>query len=232
MMLALSMWMVAGSAFAQPYPYGNEWIDYGKTYYKLKVFPNNGSTSAQNNNNDNKAKLGMVHRIVRNTLVANALSNVPAQDFQLWRNGEEVALYTSVASGSLGGADGQQFTTVSKLQALQRQAATTYQFLHTQPIQCNNFYRLKITNNDGSAQYSAIRQLGFGADFNVKTMPNPLHNTLNISIIGESKPTQIKLLDTKGQLLLQTIAMQNISLNTANLPSGIYMVLATNSRGQ
>jgi hypothetical protein len=62
-------------------------------------------------------------------------------------------------------------------------------------------------------------------------MPNPFHNTLNISIIGESRPTQIKLLDTKGQLLLLTIAMQNISLNTANLPSGIYMVLATNSRG-
>jgi hypothetical protein len=128
-------------------------------------------------------------------------------------------------------ADGQQFTTVSKLQALQRQSATTYQFLHTQPIQGNNFYRLKITNNDGSVQYSAIRQVRFGAAFNVKVMPNPFHNTLNISIIGESRPTQIKLLDTKGQLLLQTIAMQNISLNTANLPSGIYMVLATNSRG-
>jgi hypothetical protein len=33
------------------------------------------------------------------TLQANGLVNVSAENFQLFRNGEEVAIYTSVAAG-------------------------------------------------------------------------------------------------------------------------------------
>ncbi len=63
--------------------YNNEWIDYSKTYYKCKV----GQTG--------------LCRISTETLSGLGLSNVPAEQFQLWRNGKEVALYTSVASGLL-----------------------------------------------------------------------------------------------------------------------------------
>jgi len=66
--------------FAQ---YNNEWIDYSKTYYKFKL-----------------AETGLC-RINQPALPA-ALSAVPAEQFQLWRNGKQVALYTSVASGALG----------------------------------------------------------------------------------------------------------------------------------
>lgn len=67
-------------AFAQQYY--NEWIDYSKTYYKFKI----GETG--------------LYRINQNNLPA-VLQNVPAEQFQLWRNGKEVALYTSVSSGGL-----------------------------------------------------------------------------------------------------------------------------------
>jgi hypothetical protein len=62
--------------------YYNEWIDYSKTYYKFKI----GTTG--------------LYRINQNNLPA-ALQTVPAEQFQLWRNGKEVAIYTSVASGAL-----------------------------------------------------------------------------------------------------------------------------------
>lgn len=64
--------------------YYNEWIDYNKTYYKFKV----GSTG--------------LYRINNNDLNAIGLANEPAQNFQLWRNGKQVPLYTSAASGPLG----------------------------------------------------------------------------------------------------------------------------------
>lgn len=64
--------------------YYNEWIDYNKTYYKFKV----GSTG--------------LYRITTNDLTAIGLANEAAQNFQLWRNGKQVALYTSVNSGALG----------------------------------------------------------------------------------------------------------------------------------
>ncbi|MBX3238553.1 MAG: hypothetical protein KIT80_07185 [Chitinophagaceae bacterium] len=64
--------------------YNNEWIDYSKTYYKFTV-----------------GKDG-VFRIPDSVLQTVGLHNVPAEQFQLWRNGVQVPIYTSAASGLLG----------------------------------------------------------------------------------------------------------------------------------
>ncbi len=72
------------TAVAISQSYYNEWIDYNKTYYKFKV----GVTG--------------LYRINNNDLNAIGLANEPGQNFQLWRNGKQVPLYTSAASGSLG----------------------------------------------------------------------------------------------------------------------------------
>ena len=70
-----------GAAAAQTY--SNSWIDYSKTYYKFKVATN-----------------GLYH-ISQSTLNSIGLGNIPAEQFQLWRNGQEVALYTSSPTGPL-----------------------------------------------------------------------------------------------------------------------------------
>ncbi len=72
---------ISGAAAAQTY--SNSWIDYSKTYYKFKVATN-----------------GLYH-ISQSTLTSIGLGNIPAEQFQLWRNGEEVALYTSNSTGPL-----------------------------------------------------------------------------------------------------------------------------------
>jgi len=79
---------IAGlSATAQTFPYNNEWIDYSKTYYKFYV-----------------GKTGL-YRISQTVLASNGIGSIPAEQFQLWRNGREVPIYTSVPSGPLGGSD-------------------------------------------------------------------------------------------------------------------------------
>ncbi len=67
--------------------FNNEWIDYTKTYYKFKV-PTTG-----------------LYRINQPLLVTAGLANIPAEQFQLWRNGEQIALYTSKQSGLFGVSD-------------------------------------------------------------------------------------------------------------------------------
>ena len=67
--------------------YNNEWIDYNKTYYKFKV----GTTG--------------LYRITQATLSSIGLDNAPAENFQLWRNGKEISLYTSVPTGLFSGSD-------------------------------------------------------------------------------------------------------------------------------
>lgn len=72
-------------AFAQQY--GNEWIDYSKTYWKFKV----GSEG--------------IFRISKTNLDAIGVpTSATGADFVLWRNGKEVALFVS-NSGSLSSSD-------------------------------------------------------------------------------------------------------------------------------
>jgi hypothetical protein len=73
------------SGFSQPF--NNEWIDYNKTYYKFKV----GATG--------------LYRIPQSMLTTIGLQNTAVQDFQLWRNGKQIPLYTSVQAGTLGSGD-------------------------------------------------------------------------------------------------------------------------------
>ncbi|MDE3248370.1 MAG: hypothetical protein KGO82_06925 [Bacteroidota bacterium] len=63
--------------------YNNEWIDYKKTYYKFRT-----------------NRTGLV-RIPQTTLAGIGWGSTPAEQFKMWRNGQEVPLYTSAASGVL-----------------------------------------------------------------------------------------------------------------------------------
>ncbi len=65
----------------------NSWIDYNKTYYKFKI---------------SSDTLCRITQPVLNTL---GLGSTTAQNFQLWRNGQEVRLYTSLPTGVLGSGD-------------------------------------------------------------------------------------------------------------------------------
>jgi hypothetical protein len=80
-LLTIILFLLSGMAQAQTY--SNSWIDYNKTYYKFKVGEN-----------------GLYH-ITQSALTSIGLGNVPAEQFQLWRNGEQVAIYTSNNTGPL-----------------------------------------------------------------------------------------------------------------------------------
>lgn len=74
-------------AFSVKAQFNNSWIDYSKTYYKFKI------------NTDNIA------RIPQSTIAAAGLVAVNADNFQLWRNGQQVRIFTSVIGTALGSND-------------------------------------------------------------------------------------------------------------------------------
>ncbi len=88
--------LVSCAAFAQSYR--NEWIDHSKTYFKFKI----GLFGADPVNIFRHS--GLV-RIPYSTLQNAGLANTPSEHFQLFRNGEEVPLYITTASGLLGPSD-------------------------------------------------------------------------------------------------------------------------------
>ncbi len=83
----LLLLLILAGLFARGQSFNNEWIDYSKTYYKFKI-----------------AATGL-YRIAQPVLASAGLGSVPAEQFQLWRNGQQIPLYTSVQTGIMGGSD-------------------------------------------------------------------------------------------------------------------------------
>lgn len=83
----LLVWLTMLSLAAVAQTYNNEWIDYSKTYYKFKV----GASG--------------VYRIPQSLLSSAGLGSTNADHFQLWRNGKQIPLYTSVQNSVLGPSD-------------------------------------------------------------------------------------------------------------------------------
>lgn len=79
--------LLASGIIAKAQVYNNEWIDYSKTYYKFKT-----------------GKTGL-YRISQLQLSSAGLGSIPAEYFQLWRNGKQIPIYTSVVSGNLSASD-------------------------------------------------------------------------------------------------------------------------------
>src|SRR3990170_2450172 len=63
--------------------YNNEWIRHSQTYYKFKVV--------------NKG----MYRISKSILDAAGIGNTSVEYFELWKNGKQVPIHTTVASGPL-----------------------------------------------------------------------------------------------------------------------------------
>ncbi|MEP6675110.1 MAG: C25 family cysteine peptidase [Ferruginibacter sp.] len=74
-------------AFTSYSQLNNSWIDFSKTYYKFRISKDT------------------LCRITQPVLASIGLGNIPAEQFQLWRNGQQVRLYTTVAAGAMGGSD-------------------------------------------------------------------------------------------------------------------------------
>jgi hypothetical protein len=72
---------------AQSQIYRNEWIDYSKTYYKVKI-----------------AQTGLF-RITGATLSSMGLTGVNSNNFRLIRNGQQVPMFTNVSNAVLGATD-------------------------------------------------------------------------------------------------------------------------------
>jgi|GEM_PF-287235 len=77
--------------------YRNEWIDYSKTYHKFKVH-------LGTDNQGYPVKKGLV-RIYQPALASTGLGTTLAEDFQLFKDGAEVPIYTSVSTGILSATD-------------------------------------------------------------------------------------------------------------------------------
>ena len=108
---------------------GNEWIDYSKTYYKIKV-----------------AEDG-VYRIDANTLADAGLTNPTGTNLRLYHLGQQVPIYVTT-DGMLGGGDFVEFIGRKNRGELDRSLYVEPDTQQLKPtLQCDHGYFCVFFNN-------------------------------------------------------------------------------------
>lgn len=105
-----------------------------------------------------------------------------------------------------------------------------YNFTDNNPAAGANYYRLQMTDKDGSFTYSQVQVLNFGGDGTILVYPNPAHD--NITIAGIEAGMQLRMISVDGRIITTKMATGNTeNINVQKLATGIYILQAVKDGG-
>ncbi|MEZ4911995.1 MAG: T9SS type A sorting domain-containing protein [Saprospiraceae bacterium] len=116
----------------------------------------------------------------------------------------------------------------------------TYEIFDDFPHQLT-FYRIKSIDFDGKVQLSSIVSVKRDKDQGIRTLtsPNPTFHDLKVQVAGYTTNTNMKVYNSQGILVLEKIENnynrnfeQIITLETSNLPSGVYHLQIVNANAK
>ena len=155
--------------------------------------------------------------------------------FEAKLNGAEVVLsWETVAEENLDGFEIERSSDGINFEPLHWAASkgnpnenTNYEWIDQNlPEEGKIYYRLKAIDLDGSYEYSPIKSVQLAQNSQkIKALPNPFGQTLEISIeVPEEKAIEVRLYNTKGQLVLQEkkAFSQSFNVDTTPLSEGLY----------
>jgi hypothetical protein len=143
-----------------------------------------------------------------------------------WKTTEEINVKSYEVERSPTGND---FKNIGSIKATGNFLQTAqYNFDDNNPFYGENFYRLKMIDNDGKFKYSPII-IVVNDNLNITVYPNPVVETIFIKVANKNQTT--KLYDAKGSLLYaNTIVPYQIDLS--QLSKGVYLLQIGNKTTQ
>lgn len=111
--------------------------------------------------------------------------------------------------------------------AVKGEGEPSYGFTDGAPAAGMNYYRLKMEDLDGSASYSKIVSLKYGASpFSLAAYPNPFLQSLIIRRTDASGGVaSVVVTDQSGRVLIsEKMEGKKLSLDLSRIPGGIYLV--------
>lgn len=156
-----------------------------------------------------------------------------------WKTEDEINIDQYMVERS---ADGRQFTVIGQVSALNSSAPSVYQWPDQQPLPGANFYRLRITESNGTSRYSPVLQLRSGANAAgaILVYPNPVTSPV-ITLQLQNKPAGLyvaRLYSPSGALLMTTMLQHRGGSSgellrlPGKLPAGLYQLVVNSGREQ
>ncbi|MBS1933176.1 MAG: S8 family serine peptidase [Bacteroidetes bacterium] len=146
-----------------------------------------------------------------------------------WSIAEGVNLNQFIVEKS---TDGINYTDIGVVSAT-GSSSGSYQFIDEGLYNGINYYRLRITNVDGSFQYSPVRTIAMNDDdFLVAVFPNPISKG-NLNITTSANCNTLQLCDASGRIVrfVNTLGLQN-TLSVDGLSKGVYLLMITTDAGK
>lgn len=98
-----------------------------------------------------------------------------------------------------------------------------YHFMHKNPSDGNNYYRLKMVDKDESFAFSSIKNIEF-ENVNLEIYPNPVADQLNIKMGNWAHVNNIRLISLGGTTVYDSGKVPLSSITVTNLKQGIYIM--------
>lgn len=111
-----------------------------------------------------------------------------------------------------------------------------YKFIHQDPVNGINYYRLRMVDINGRAAYSSVRRVIYGKNNNkLAIFPNPARNNATLMIDdNDGEKLFVKFIDVAGRTVKHqsvTIKNQRAELELAGLQVGMYVITAVAENG-
>ncbi|MDP9040799.1 MAG: T9SS type A sorting domain-containing protein, partial [Bacteroidota bacterium] len=128
-------------------------------------------------------------------------------------------------------ADGKQFSSVSSVYA--KGESSSYSYTHCCPAAGNNYYRLKMVDQDGKFSFSEIVSVKMEeGKSGVTIFPNPSSDVFVIRFPVSKKEDAIRIMNSNGTVLKFYDIPEGSSeklISLKGMPAGIYLAQFTNS---
>ncbi|MDO6430458.1 T9SS type A sorting domain-containing protein [Flavitalea sp. BT771] len=124
-------------------------------------------------------------------------------------------------------ADGQHFDPLQSVPAAGNSAQPlSYSTKDSHPLKGTSYYRLKMTDLDGSAVYSDVRMVSIGAVSGLTMYPNPTTDRVFIGLNG-NKVEKVSVFDNTGRQMMVALQPADaiLSLDVSRLATGMYLVV-------
>lgn len=126
--------------------------------------------------------------------------------------------------------DGRIYLPIGSVAALNRNEAV-YSFSDAAPLADENYYRLKMTDKDGTFRYSKVAFINNRNGIKAQVFPNPVINSVTVAHTRATTGATLKIVSVQGQqlkLYLVEPGATQTSITVGELKNGTYMLIYQN----